>query len=87
MHCKHMNFGAHVRVARLEDSGRFMVEIRVACCDCGKPFQFIGLPPGLDLDGATVSLDGLEANLAICPEGQRPSPMQSLMGYTINNTN
>jgi hypothetical protein len=82
-----MNFKADCSVCRLEDSGRFMLEVRVHCIECGKPFQFLGLQPGLNFEGATVSLDGLEANLAICPEGQRPNPMQGLMGYTVQGTN
>lgn len=85
--CRHHAFDANCRVARLEDTGRFMLEVRVRCIDCGTPFQFLGLPNGLNFDSATVSLDGLEANLAICPEGQRPSPMQTLMGYTVEKTN
>lgn len=85
--CTHMNFDATCRVARLEDTGRFMLEVVVKCTDCMRPFQFLGLQPGVNFDGATVSLDGLEANLAICPEGQRPSPIQHLMGYTIRETN
>lgn len=85
--CAHHNFDATCRVARLEDTGRFVLEVTVKCTDCGRPFQFLGLQPGLNFDGATVSLDGLEANLAICPEGQRPSPVQELMGDTIKGTN
>lgn len=73
-----MNFDASVAVARLEDSGRFMAEIRIHCTGCGKPFQFLGLEPGLDMNGARVSLDGLEANIAICPQGAKPSPLQSM---------
>lgn len=85
--CPHMNFGADCRVARLEDSGRFMLEVSVRCLDCGQPFQFLGLPPGLKLNGATVSLDGLEANIAICPQGARPNPLQGLQGYTVEGFN
>jgi len=81
--CDHHKFAAKVKVARLEDSGRFMAEIRVTCSDCGKPFQFLGLEPGLDLDGARVSIDGLEANIAIAPEGARPNPLQR-MQFNIN---
>ena len=54
--CKHMNFEADVKVARIEDKGRFMAEIHIRCKDCGTPFQFMGLKPGFDFDGATVSL-------------------------------
>lgn len=77
--CKHMDFAASVNVARLEDTGRFMAEIRVTCADCGRPFQFLGLEPGIDLSGARVSINGLEANLAICPQGENPSPLDNIM--------
>jgi len=43
--------------------------------------------PGFDFNGATVSLDGLEANIGIHPQGQQPNPLQKLMGYTVANTN
>lgn len=85
--CEHFNFDASVRVARLEDIGRFMAEVRIVCKDCGVPMQFMGLPTGLNFGGPTVSLDGLEANLAIYPEGQRPNPLQELMGYTVKAHN
>lgn len=85
--CVHQNFDATVRVARLEDIGRFMAEIQIKCVDCGVPMQFMGLQPGLSLDGATVSLDGLEMNVGIHPQGQRPNPMQKLLGYSIENHN
>lgn len=76
--CAHHDFIADVRVARLKDTGRFMAEITINCAQCHKPFQFLGLEPGLDLQGARVSIDGLEANIAICPKGERPNPLQRL---------
>ena len=79
--CAHMNFSAHVAVARIEDKGRFAADIRIRCADCGLPFQFLGLAPGLDSNGARVSIDGLEARMAICPQGQVPSPMD---GWQMN---
>lgn len=78
MTCKHMNFNASVAVARLEDTGGFMAEIRIECMDCKKPFQFLGLEPGIDMQGARVSINGLEANIAICPEGAKPNPLQQM---------
>lgn len=87
MTCKHMTFDAQVAINRIEDVGRFMCEVRIRCIECNTQFQFLGLQPGLNYDGATVSLDGLEANFGICPQGQRPSPMQQLMGYSIKGTN
>lgn len=76
--CSHENFAANVRVNRLRDSGKFTAEVTVTCSDCGLPFQFLGLAPGLDLGGARVSLDGIEAVLAIAPKGAVPSPFQAL---------
>ncbi len=83
MTCKHMNFRAQVKVARLEDVGQFMAEITIHCEECKQPFQFLGLEPGIDLQGARVSLDGLEANIAICPKGSRPSPLQRI-AFNVN---
>lgn len=65
MSCKHEEFDACVDVNRLEDSGRFCADIRIKCRQCSEPFRFLGLPAGLDLNGASVSVDGTEAHLAI----------------------
>lgn len=70
MSCEHQNFAAEVDVARLETSGRFMADVRIKCADCGKPLRFIGLPVGLDLNGAAVSADGTEARLSVHPIGE-----------------
>lgn len=75
MACEHKEFLAHVTVNRLEDSGRFNADIRVRCTECGMAFRFLGLKPGLDLDGAAVSADGLEARLAIAPADKAPWPI------------
>ncbi|SDD94538.1 hypothetical protein SAMN05216337_1017117 [Bradyrhizobium brasilense] len=62
-----------------------MLEVTVKCTDCDKPFQFLGLQPGLDFNGARVSVDGLELNVGISPEGVKPSPLQNMMrGYDIS---
>lgn len=67
MPCQHMSFECNAQVNRLEDIGRFSVDIRVKCAECGKPFRFLGLPLGLDLNGAAVSSDGTEGRFAIHP--------------------
>lgn len=89
--CLHTNFAASVAVGRLtlKDGGPvtgYVAEIRVKCADCGKPFQFLGLDPGYDNQGARVSLDGLEANIALAPEGERPNPLQR-MAYSVGSFN
>ena len=81
--CDHHNFSAIVNVQRFEDTKQFMAEITVKCVDCGRPFQFMGLDPGLDTQGAKVSVDGLEARIAIFPDGARPSPLQR-MAFNVN---
>jgi hypothetical protein len=68
--CDHRNFDAKVSVNRLEDAGRFTADVEINCAECGVPFKFIGLPIGLDMEGATVSFDGKEARLAIAPVGE-----------------
>ena len=70
MACKHMNFMTEVDVARLEDSGRFSASIRINCTDCGHKMRFLGLPLGLDLNGAAISADGTEGRFAIHPVGE-----------------
>lgn len=77
--CKHRNFRADVNVGIIEDTGRYMADVRVQCAECGLPFQFLGLEPGLDMSGARVSVDGLEARMAICPQGAEPSPFDNII--------
>jgi len=83
--CKHNKaHKATVAVNYLEDSGRFVADIRIEC-ECGRPFQFIGLPLGLDLNGASMAVDGQEARLAIAPVGTIPQPLDKhlLAGFRV----
>lgn len=68
--CEHQSFRANVTVNRLEDCGRFTADVKISCNDCGVDMRFIGLPCGVDLNGATVSADATEARLAIAPKGE-----------------
>lgn len=63
--CPHENFHAQVNVTRISDSGRFMADITIKCVACGEPFRFLGLPAGMDPNGAAVSVDGTEMRVAI----------------------
>lgn len=67
MSCNHPEFEASVDVNRLEDAGRFCADVRIVCAKCGKPMRFLGLPMGLDINGASVSHDGTEGRFAIHP--------------------
>jgi hypothetical protein len=62
---------------------RYSVDVRVQCADCGHKFRFIGLPAGLDLNGAAVSIDGTEARLAIAPKGEVVTPLEGVGGFTV----
>ena len=86
MTCKHENFAATVNCGRLTD-GRgpdpdritsYMADIRVHCAQCGRQFQFLGLEAGIDTQGARVSIDGLEAHIAMCPQGEQLSPLDRI---------
>jgi hypothetical protein len=78
-----MGFRVNADVARLTDQAGaitgFSVELRIECAECSTKFQFLGLEPGVDTQGARVSIDGLEARLAVSPEGERPSPLARLI--------
>ncbi|MET4895753.1 hypothetical protein RN629_01105 [Sphingomonadaceae bacterium jetA1] len=82
MACEHENFYAAVDVARLTDcDGRvssFNADVKIRCADCGRQFQFLGLPAGVNLAGATTSIDGLEARMAICPQGEKRSVLDNI---------
>lgn len=68
--CGHEDFAVTARVGRLEDIGRFVLEVEVRCTECGEPFRFLGLPAGIAVDRPVLSIDGLEATLPIEPEGE-----------------
>lgn len=82
--CEHKNFRAQVNVGRLTacDDGPvtgYMADIRVQCAECDLPFQFHGLEMGIDTGGARCSVDGLEARIALSPQGARPNPLRRIM--------
>lgn len=82
--CDHPGFNASVEVSRLEDIGRFTADVKIECAVCGVPMRFIGLPTGLDLNGASVSVDGTEGRFAIAPKGEVVSELEGTpVGFTV----
>lgn len=82
--CDHPGFKVHVVVNRLEDTDQFVADIQIDCDVCGLAFQFLGLPAGVNLQGAAVSVDGTEARLAIAPSGTVPTMLDSIgQGFTV----
>jgi len=66
---------AAVRIDHMSDTNEFMADVSIKCEKCGHPFQFIGLPLGLNMRGAAMSVDGQTARLAIAPVGWEPHPL------------
>lgn len=87
--CEHKNFCVNAAVNRIEDVGRFQADIRITCDDCGLPFLFIGLPAGLNLNGAAVSADAEEGRFAIAPKGQVITAIEGRTpaGFSVRKTN
>lgn len=78
--CSHEVFFCTVDITRMKDTGQFMADVRVVCNQCKMPFRFLGLPAGLDFNGAAVSVDALEARLAIAPRDQVASEIEGTLG-------
>ena len=87
MTCLHEEFRAEVDVHRLTSNEHgpvigYMADVRIQCAQCGLPFEFQGIEPGINPRGATVSLDSQEANLAIAPHGTEPTAFD-MIGFSI----
>ena len=87
--CQHESFAANVSVARITNAAgdvveRYQANVTIICDQCKMPFRFVGLPAGLDLNGAAVSVDGAEARLCIAPKGEVLSAMEgSPVGFSV----
>ncbi len=94
MKCLHTNFYAKTVVDRIVNddkpdtpASKFQANISIICDDCKTPFRFIGLPCGVDLNGASVSIDGQEGRFAIAPKGEVLSELEGGdVGFTVRKT-
>lgn len=93
MQCSHENFEAMVNVSRIladettKAPHRWQADITIKCADCGLPMRFIGLPAGLDLNGAAVSVNGEEGRFAIAPKGHVLSEIEGgTVGFTVRKS-
>lgn len=70
--CKHdgEQFQVAAEVAYIKDVDAFRLIVKVACAECGEPFQFIGLPVGCLCDRPTCDMTQRVADLPIMPAGQ-----------------
>lgn len=81
--CKHEAFLANVEVHRLIDSGGFMADIKINCSQCGMPFRFKGLSVGVNTNGASCSVGGDEARIAIAPIDAKDGPLDSHIAFGL----
>ena len=85
--CIHENFHAQANISRCQRSDddstivAFYCDLTVFCSDCGKPFEFIGLPMGLSPGQPRCSVDGREARMPIKPVGEE-MPID-VMGFGV----
>lgn len=84
--CLHEKFRAEVNVNRLSDIGRFSADVKIRCEQCGSVFRFIGLPCGIDLNGAAVNPDATEARLAIAPLGEVVPAIEGPQGFSARRS-
>jgi hypothetical protein len=84
--CDHPRFSARVDVNRFEDSGGFLAEVTIKCSRCNLPFQFQGLPIGLHMAGAAMSVNGQEARLAIWPSDRVFHPLSGAIGFGVKHS-
>lgn len=85
--CKHENFRAQVDVNRLSKTEggpitHYSADVRIKCAQCGTPFEFMGLPVGLNAYGVAVDLEGTELRAAIKPLNG-PMPPAGLPGFSV----
>ena len=81
--CKHTEFTSTVGVARLEDIGRFCAEIQITCAQCLTRMVFLGVPMGMDYNGARVSFGGHELRVGIHPENEPVPVIEGPTGFDI----
>ena len=79
--CKHENFRVDATVNRMEDSGSFILDLRIHCVDCDLPFEWVGVPCGLSFYQPCVSVDNQELRAPITPKGI--SPLKGLAGFGV----
>lgn len=86
--CEHKEYKAFVEIGPMAgyEGGPIlctMADVKIECAHCHLPFQFIGLPMGLNTQGAAMSLDGQTARLAIAPVGSIPQPLDGALSMGI----
>lgn len=80
--CRHAEFGGHIAVIRLVDTGHFLCEVTVQCKECDVPFSFLGPPLGLLSGAPSVSVDRTKLCIPIEP-GPTALPIGGEMRFEV----
>lgn len=70
--CQHEQFEADVAVGRISEVEggpitHYTADVKIKCIECGLPFEFIGMPAGMNRKFPTTNVDFTEAHLPIRP--------------------
>lgn len=69
--CEHKNFKSNVKVGRLtNEEGKvtgYHASVEIHCTECMTPFQFMGLPLGINPSYPTTDIEGIELRQPIKP--------------------
>lgn len=76
MTCGHVDFTTSCTVERVEAKGKtpttWLARVRVRCADCGRDFDFQGMPQGESQLEPRAGLLGIEAQLPLTPSARDP---------------
>lgn len=84
--CDHEHIVADINFARLrtvEDGPvtHYGADIKIECGQCGQPFQFVGVPLGVNCYRPTTDIEGTTLSAPIVPAGE--SVPEGLPGFHI----
>lgn len=85
MSCEHDEFNAEVKVARLEDTGQFVAEVKVSCAACGVPFRFLGPPTGISFSHPTVDVPATTLHAPIAPGERAIADVPGRLSFMLND--
>ena len=88
MACGHKDFEAEVNCIRINateggDIIAYAAEVKVRCRNCHIRFRFLGLPIGVLPKGPASDPTGMEARLAMLPDGHMTSMMADVPGFEM----
>lgn len=87
--CRHEDFAVFAEVNRVTAGDddptvvAFSVDIRIDCAQCGEPFRWTGLQPGLSRSKPMCNVDETELRAPIRPSSADPGFGTGLPGFAV----